>query len=94
MTQLELDLGDKFQMWDKIARDMVERASYSSGTSVKVYGEYKDPYVFWLGTRTFVYDTDHEYIHKIDFETAKYLIENVPGVSEWFDCVTKRIIGY
>lgn len=86
--QLELDLRDKFQKFHKIAKDMVRGCG--SGQSVQIYSTHK-PDVFWLGIRTFVYDTDHDYIHKIDFETAKYLIFNVQGVRDYFNKIRERI---
>lgn len=91
--QLSFDLGDKFQKFERLARDMVRETKYSTGESVQIYSTHK-PDVLYLGIRTSgPVETDHEYRHKIDFETAKYLIDTVPGVGDWFSRVRDRTIS-
>ena len=88
--QFEIDLGDKFQKFERIARKLVEDCRYSSGVSVKIYGD--KPNVFWLGTRTNgPVETDYDYLYRIDLETAKYLLETIPGIEDWFDTVRKAL---
>jgi len=88
--QYEIDLGDKFQKFEKIARDMVKNASYSSGVSVQIFST-QQPDVLWLGLRiSGPVETDYDHLHKIDLETAKYLLDTVPGVGDWFNRVRER----
>lgn len=78
--QFEIDLGDKFQMWEKIAKDLVEAHKHNWSVTVYMYPT-SDDNVFWLGTRTNgPVETDHDWIYQIDLETAKYLLDRVPGL--------------
>lgn len=89
-NQYSLDLGDKLQKWKKIAEDMVKEWNHLSGSSCQIYSTHNQD-VFWLGVRTFVYDTDHDRIHKVDYETAKYIYQNVRGFGDYFNKLRERI---
>lgn len=91
MEQLSLDLGDKLQMWTTVAKKMLAQYEHSSGTTVRIFGSiHKGEQVWYLGTRTFYYDTDYTYDHKIDWETAKHLYENV-NVWDFMDSVKTKL---
>jgi hypothetical protein len=87
--QLELDLGDKLQKWELIARKMLATVKHSNNTSVRIF-KGRRPEDWILGTRTFIYDTDYTYDHVIDWETAKYLYEKV-GVWDFLDSVKGKL---
>ena len=46
--------------------------------------------MYYLGTRTFHYDTDYTFDYKISWEVAKHLVMN-EGVNELYDYVRRRV---
>jgi len=89
--QTEMDLGDKLQKFEHIAKTMVETHKYTSGCSVRIFST-EHPDTFWLGTRTFNYETEYTHNHKIDWETAKYLLTHVPEIVDHLGEIKKRLL--
>ena len=75
-TQLELDLGDKFQRAEFVLK-RIRREQWPNNSHVRVFRcAVPSGFKYYIGTRIFVVDVDIRYIYEIDLETALHLYDN------------------
>jgi len=94
-TQLSLDLvtppdTDGLDPNRKIFLiNFIQSRPLSSHQSWKIYRSYrnfKNPEpTYWLGIRTFYYDTDHDYLEQVSREEGLWLIKYAPVSTHYLD---------
>jgi hypothetical protein len=89
MGQLNLDLGDRKQYLKALMNRLEKNELQCSGTSLRISDATKEDH-FWLVLRTFIYDTEYDYIEMISTEEAIHLCKHydvAPGhgkfLKEW-----------
>lgn len=81
--QLEFDLGDKFQRAEGIVKQLRNEFRRGSNSSVRLFKSHHfGVYRYYIGTRTYVYEVELDFIQEIDLETALHLYHNL-GVDDY-----------